>query len=74
MHAPLPQKRPSMPARPMPLFQADIHLHRARLFHDRAALEAAAALIRKHGYKRRLPELEDAQRDAVHWPTLVIPL
>lgn len=47
---------------PMPLFQSDIQLHRARLFHDREALEAAATLIHELGYNRRLPELEDAQR------------
>ena len=59
---------------PMPLFMADIHLHRARLFgmtnepeeypwesveHD---LAEARRLIEKHGYGRRLPELEDAER------------
>jgi tetratricopeptide (TPR) repeat protein len=54
---------------PMPLIQADIHLHRARLFHDHTALTAAATLIHDHGYRRRIPELEAAQRDAVHWPT-----
>ena len=65
---------------PMPLFMADIHLHRARLFgrqdddgkgktekiaypwtspqHD---LAEARRLIEKHGYLRRLPELEDAE-------------
>ena len=64
---------------PMPLFLADIHLYRARLFaapnaeretrseenypwespqHD---LAEARRLIEKHGYLRRLPELEDAE-------------
>jgi hypothetical protein len=59
---------------PMPLFQADIHLHRARLFgrmtgeplkypwespqHD---LAEARRIIVKHGYLRRMPELEDAE-------------
>ena len=59
---------------PMPLFLADIHLHWARLFgrmtgeplkypwespqHD---LAEARRLIVKHGYLRRLPELEDAE-------------
>jgi tetratricopeptide (TPR) repeat protein len=55
---------------PMPLFQADIHLHRARLFfrepkypwqsaqHD---LAEARRLIFKHGYFRRKEELEDAE-------------
>lgn len=53
---------------PMPLIQADIHLHRARLFHDRNALAAADHLIKKHHYARRLPELEDAQLAAATWP------
>jgi hypothetical protein len=58
---------------PMPLFQADIHLHRARLFgrnaddtpspwdspqHD---LAEARRLIEKHGYARRNEELQDAE-------------
>jgi hypothetical protein len=59
---------------PMPLFMADIHLHRARLFglskhrpenypwtspqHD---LAEARRLIEKHGYGRRTEELEDAE-------------
>jgi nucleoside phosphorylase len=55
---------------PMPLFQADIHLYRARLFfranpypwqspqHD---LAEARRLIFKHGYLRRKEELEDAE-------------
>lgn len=54
----------------MPLFMADIHLHRARLFfrvtpypwntpqHD---LAEARRLITKHGYWRRKEELEDAE-------------
>lgn len=46
---------------PMPLHLADIHLHRARLFADRAELDKARALIEKHGYNRRLPELHDAE-------------
>lgn len=45
---------------PMPLHLADIHLYRARLFADRAELDKARALIQKHGYNRRLPELHDA--------------
>jgi nucleoside phosphorylase/tetratricopeptide (TPR) repeat protein len=56
---------------PMPLFLADIHLYRARLFfrepnypwqsaqHD---LAEARRLIEKHGYWRRKEELEDAER------------
>jgi len=59
---------------PMPLFLADIHLTRCRLFgmtngeplkypwespqHD---LAEARRLIVKHGYTRRMPELEDAE-------------
>jgi hypothetical protein len=55
---------------PMPLFLADIHLYRARLFfreptypwqspqHD---LSEARRLIFKHGYLRRKEELEDAE-------------
>ena len=46
---------------PMPLHLADIHLHRARLFNDRDELAKARALIEKHGYNRRLGELEDAE-------------
>ena len=56
---------------PMPLFQADIRLYRARLFHaatpypwpggPRADLAEARRLIEKHGYGRRLGELEDAE-------------
>jgi hypothetical protein len=58
---------------PMPLFLADIHLYRARLFrtvtpypwdspqHD---LAEARRLIEKHGYWRRKEELEDAEAAA----------
>ena len=53
---------------PMPLFQADIHLTRARLFHDRTALAAARELIEHHGYGRRLDELADAETEALTWP------
>jgi tetratricopeptide (TPR) repeat protein len=62
---------------PMPLFMADIHLHRARLFglsKDRPAnypwtspkadLAEARRLIEKHGYWRRKEELEDAEAAA----------
>ncbi|MEM9605330.1 MAG: hypothetical protein AAGA11_20880, partial [Pseudomonadota bacterium] len=52
---------------PMPLFLADNHLTRARLFRDREALGKAATLIREHGYGRRLPELADAEAAAEHW-------
>ena len=34
----------------MPLYLADVHLHRARLFRDRPALAKARALIDHHGY------------------------
>jgi hypothetical protein len=62
---------------PMPLFMADVHLHRARLFglcKDRPAnypwaspqydLAEAQRLIEKHGYWRRKEELEDAEAAA----------
>ena len=52
---------------PMPLFQADIQFYRARLFHDRAALEEARRLIEKHGYHRRDGELADALAAAERW-------
>ncbi|HEX7677561.1 MAG TPA: hypothetical protein VF713_05515, partial [Thermoanaerobaculia bacterium] len=60
---------------PMPLFLADIHLYRARLFfrettypwqspqHD---LAKARHLIFKHGYLRRKEELEDAEAALKH--------
>jgi tetratricopeptide (TPR) repeat protein len=63
---------------PMPLFQADILLTRARLFHavrpypwpdgPCADLAAARALIDKHGYHRRDGELADAESAAHTWP------
>lgn len=61
---------------PMPLFMADIHLYRARLFgimndelrstkypweSPQADLAEARRLIEKHGYFRRKEELEDAE-------------
>lgn len=61
---------------PMPLFLADIHLHRARLFgplavagsaepypwdSPEADLKQARRLIEQHGYWRRKEELEDAE-------------
>jgi len=53
---------------PMPLYLADCHLHRARLFRDHlpdrgaGELQQARALIERHGYGRRRGELEDAER------------
>jgi len=52
---------------PMPLFQADIQLTRARLFRHRAALVEARRLIVKHGYHRRDEELADAEAAAEKW-------
>jgi tetratricopeptide (TPR) repeat protein len=52
----------------MPLYLADIHLHRARLFRDRAELAKARELIEKYGYGRRKEELEDAEAAARNWP------
>jgi hypothetical protein len=52
---------------PMPLYLADIHLYRARLFRDREALAAARVLIEKHGYGRRKEELADAEAAAKGW-------
>jgi hypothetical protein len=51
----------------MKLYMADILLHRARLFRDRAALDAAARLIEEIGYHRRDEELADA-REALETP------
>ena len=45
----------------MKLFLADVHLHRARLFRDRTALDAARKRIDEIGYERRRGELDDAQ-------------
>ncbi len=45
----------------MKLHLADVHLHRARLFDDRASLAAARQLIDEIGYERRRDELDDAQ-------------
>lgn len=47
---------------PMPLFLADVHLTRARLFRDREALSQAATLIRTLGYGRRSEELATAEK------------
>ncbi len=51
----------------MPLFQADVQLHRARLFGDRAALAEARRLIDQHGYGRRREELAAAEAAAERW-------
>lgn len=67
---------------PMPLYLADVHLHRARLaaamkqehrnqhfpgVDPKTELAKARALIEKHMYWRRREELADAQQAAVHW-------
>lgn len=52
---------------PMRLYMADIHLHRARLFRDKAELAEAAKLINECGYHRRDGELADAQEAAKNW-------
>jgi hypothetical protein len=65
---------------PMPLFLADIHLHRAHLFgradgvpypwdSPQADLTEARTLIKKHSYWRRKDELEDAERASNTWPS-----
>jgi hypothetical protein len=61
---------------PMRLHMADIHLYRARLFHDvkpypwkspQEDLAAARKLIEQCGYWRRKEELEDAEAAAKNW-------
>jgi tetratricopeptide (TPR) repeat protein len=52
---------------PMRLHQADIHLHRARLFRDREELKNAHALIERCRYWRRKEELQDAEQAAENW-------
>jgi hypothetical protein len=61
---------------PMPLFLADIHLYRARLFFREATypwqspqhdLTEARRLIYKHGYLRREEELLDAEAALKHF-------
>jgi hypothetical protein len=54
---------------PMPLFLADIHLHRARMFRNRDELTKAAKLIRELGYGRRYQEFADAEEAAKDWTT-----
>jgi hypothetical protein len=51
----------------MPLYRADVHLHRARLFRDRDELAKARVLIDRHGYGRRREELADAEEAAAGW-------
>lgn len=66
----------------MPLYLADVHLHRARLFgrlpkdereskfpdiDHNAELAEARRLIEKHGYWRRKVELEDAEAVSINW-------
>jgi len=50
----------------MKLHMADTLLYRARLFRDRAALDAAAKLIEETGYHRRDAELADARAALTH--------
>jgi REP element-mobilizing transposase RayT len=52
---------------PMPLYLADVHLHRARMFKDKAELAKAAEIIRRVGYGRRYDELDDAEEAAKGW-------
>ena len=52
---------------PMPLHLADVHLHRARLFRDKAARDRARELIKQHGYGRRHEELGHALLAAQAW-------
>jgi len=51
----------------MPLHLADVHLHRARLFHNKQELLKSHAIIEKCGYWRRREELDDAVEVAVNW-------
>jgi hypothetical protein len=53
----------------MPLFLADVHLHRARMFRDKGELAKAAKLIRDLGDGRRTDELADAEEAASGWPS-----
>lgn len=67
---------------PMPLYLADVHLHRARLVGSlkgesretnypgvdpKAELAKARVLIEKHGYWRRREELADAEEASAAW-------
>ena len=51
----------------MPLYLADVHLHRARFFHDPVELSKARTLIDRHEYGRRREELEFAEAAAQDW-------
>jgi len=51
----------------MQLHMADVHLHRARLFHDKMVLAEARTLIDACGYHRRDEELTDAEAAAKNW-------
>jgi len=60
----------------MRLFMADVHLYRARLFHNvkpypwtspQEDLAAARKLIEQCGYWRRKEELEDSEAAAKNW-------
>ena len=52
---------------PMRLHLADVHLHRARIFRDRAELQRARILIEQCGYGRRKGEFEDVEEAAGTW-------
>lgn len=52
----------------MRLCMADVHLHRARHFHDKDSLRKARVIIQECGYLRRKEELEDAEEAATTWP------
>lgn len=66
-HAALAEAQQIAEHGPMPLFLADVHLHRARLFRDKSELTKAAKLIRTFGYGRRYDELADAEEAAKNW-------
>jgi len=65
----------------MPLFLADIHLHRAPPFLPRAIpwespqvdLAEAPRLIKRHGYWRQKEELEDAEDAMKNCPQATSP-
>ena len=51
----------------MPLYLADIHFHRARLFGSQGELARARQLIETHHYRLRQAEFDDASAAAVDW-------